>query len=402
MQSRRLDAYADLIVRIGANLQPGQTFFVNALPEHLELVRALSGSAYRSGASYVDVRYSDPHVRRAQIALGPQDALTHSPNWQVGRATAFEGNAIASITGEAEPELLSDLDQERVGKARMLAVVERALKIQNDRAVNWTIAAFANAGWAEQVFGEPDVERLWEAIAATVRLDEPDPVAAWREHTARLQARCRDLDALRLDALQFQGPGTDLTVGLLPESRWIGGGIETRDGVPHVPNLPTEEVFTCPDWRRTEGTVRSTRPLALGGTIVRDLELAFTRGEAVDVKAATGLETVRAQLKTDEFANRLGEVALVDGSSRVGQTGITFFNTLFDENATCHIAWGSAVLFAAPELARLTPDETRGRGANVSAVHTDFMIGGPDVMVDGITGDGRRVPILREDAWQLT
>jgi len=398
----RLDAYADLIVRVGANLQPGQTFFVNALPEHLELARALTRSAYRAGAAYVDVRYSDPHVRRAQIELGPEDALTHSPDWQVERAAGNEGNAIGSIAGEAEPELLSDLDQERVGKSRMIAVVERALRIQNNRAVNWTIAAFPNEGWAEQVFGEPDVERLWEAIAATVRLDEADPVAAWREHTARLQARCQDLDALGLDSLHFHGPGTDLIVGLLPESRWIGGGIETRDGVSHVPNLPTEEVFSCPDWRRTEGTVRSTRPLALGGTIVRDLELTFSHGDAVDVKAATGLDAVRAQLQTDEFAKRLGEVALVDGSSRVGQTGITFFNTLFDENAACHIAWGSAVLFSAPELAVLTPDETRDRGANVSAVHTDFMIGGPDVTVDGITGDGGRVPILREDVWQLS
>jgi aminopeptidase len=398
----RIDVYADLIVRVGANLQPGQTFFVNALPEHRELARALARSAYDAGASYVDVRYSDPHVRRAQIELGPADALTHSPDWQVERAGAIEGNAIASIAGEAEPELLSDLDQERVGKSRMIAVAERALEIQNDRAVNWTIAAYPNAGWAEQVFGEPDVERLWRAIAATVRLDEPDPVVAWREHTARLQARCRELDALRLDALHFEGPGTDLTVGLLPQSRWVGGGIETRAGIPHVPNLPTEEVFTCPDWRRTEGAVRSTRPLALGGTIVRDLELTFAGGEAVDVKAATGLDAVRGQLETDAFARRLGEVALVDGSSRVGQTGITFFNTLFDENASCHIAWGSAVLFSAPELAGLTPDETRERGANVSAVHTDFMIGGPDVTVDGITGDGRRVPILREDVWQLT
>jgi len=398
----RFDAYADLIVRVGANLQPGQTFFVNALPEHLELVRVLARSAYRAGASYVDVRYTDPHVRRAQIELGPEDTLTHSPDWLVERAAALEGNAVASIAGEAEPELLADLDQERVGKSRMVAVVERALEIQNKRAVNWTIAAFPNEGWAEKVFGEPDVGRLWEAIAATVRLDDPDPVAAWREHTARLLARCRDLDALELDALHFQGPGTDLTVGLLPESRWIGGGIETREGVPHVPNLPTEEVFTSPDWRRTEGTVRSTRPLAMGGTIVRDLELTFAAGEAVDVRATTGLDAVRAELETDAFAKRLGEVALVDGTSRVGQTGITFFNTLFDENATCHIAWGAAVLFSTPELAGLTPDETRARGANVSTVHTDFMIGGPDVTVDGITGDGRRVPILREDVWQLT
>jgi aminopeptidase len=283
-----------------------------------------------------------------------------------------------------------------------VTVNERSLKIQNARALNWTIAAYPNAGWAEQVFGEPDVERLWDAIAITVRLDEADPVEAWREHTNRLRARCAQLDALGLDALHFEGPGTDLTVGLLPESRWVGGGTETRDGIAHVPNLPTEEVFSAPDWRRTEGTVRSTRPLALGGTIVRDLELTFANGEAIEVLASSGADAVRGQLDTDEFARRLGEVALVDGTSRVGQTGITFFNTLFDENATCHLAWGSAIMLAAPELAGLTPDETRERGANLSSVHTDFMVGGPEVAVDGITTDGNRVPILREDVWQLS
>jgi len=398
----RIDAYADLIVRVGANVQPGQTFFVNALPEHVELVRALARAGYRAAAAYVDVRYADPHVNRARIELAPEDSLTHSPEWLVERATALEGAAIASIAGEAEPELLADLDQGRVGRTRPIAVIERALKAQNERAVNWTIAAYPSAGWAEQVFGEPDVERLWDAIAMTVRLDEADPVAAWREHAARMKARCAQLDELALDALHFEGPGTDLTVGLMPESRWIGGGIETRDGIAHIPNLPTEEVFTAPDWRRTEGTVRSTRPLALGGTVVNDLELTFTGGEAVNVQASSGADAVRGQMGTDEFASRLGEVSLVDGTSRVGQTGLTFFNTLFDENATCHIAWGSAIMYSAPELAGLSPDETRARGANLSNVHTDFMVGGPEVAVDGITKDGRRVPILREDVWQLT
>jgi aminopeptidase len=400
--SERIDAYADLIVRIGANVQPGQTFFVNALPEHVDLARALARSGYRAGASYVDVRYSDPHVQHARIALAAEDTLTHSPDWAVDRADASEGAALAAIAGEAEPELYADLDQERVGKTRPVTVIEHAVKIQNARAVNWTIAAYPNAGWAEQVFGEPDVERLWEAVAMAVRLDEADPVEAWREHTRRMRARCAQLDALALDALHFDGPGTNLTVGLLPESRWVGGGTETRDGIAHVPNLPTEEVFTVPDWRRTEGTVRATRPLALGGTIVRDLELTFANGDAVEVVASSGADAVRGQLDTDEFARRLGEVALVDGTSRVGQTGITFFNTLFDENATCHLAWGSAIMLSAPGLAGLTPDETRERGANVSNVHTDFMVGGPEVAVDGITRDGNRVPILREDVWQLS
>jgi aminopeptidase len=397
----RLDRYADLIVRVGANVQPGQTFFVNALVEHTELARALTRAAYRAEARYVDVRYDDQHIRRAMIEFASDAVLEGSPGWQLERIAYLRGNALASIAGESEPELLADLDQQRVGKARPLEAAKRLLEILNATRVNWTIAALPSANWAEQVFGEPDVERLWEAIAMTVRLDEPDPVAAWRAHTDRLRRRCKSLDELGLDALRFRGPGTDLTIGLLPESRWIGGGIETADGIAHVPNLPTEEVFTTPDWRRTEGTVRSTRPLALGGTIVRDLELRFEGGRAVEVKASSGADTVQAQLHSDEWADRLGEVALVDGESRVGKTGLTFFNTLFDENATCHIAYGAAVMFSAPDLAALEPEELRERGANVSSMHTDFMVGGPEVAVDGITRDGQEIPLLRADVWQL-
>ena len=398
----RLDRYADLIVRVGANVQPGQTLFVNAGPEHVELVRAMARSAYRAGAAYVDVRYADQHVRRAMIELGPDEALTASPSWLVERAAALEGNAIVMVAGEAEPELLADLDQERVGRAVPIEIIEKMLQIQNTRGVNWTIAAFPSAGWAEQVFGEPDVERLWSAIAATVRLDETDPVEAWRDHSARLRARCTQLDKLALDALHFEGPGTDLQIGLLPESRWNGGGLDTVRGIPHIPNLPTEEVFTAPDARRTDGTVRSTRPLSLGGTVVRDLAMTFSNGEIVELTASSGEDAVRGQLSTDAFAKRLGEVALVDGESRVGKQGITFLNTLFDENATCHIAYGAAVMFSVPDLVGLGPDELRERGVNVSSVHTDFMIGGPEVAVDGITRAGGRIPLLREDVWQLS
>jgi aminopeptidase len=397
----RLSKYADLIVRIGANVQPGQTVFVNTLVEHAPLTRAIVESAYRAGARFVDVQYIDIHARRAFIEHAAEDDLTHTHPWGLLRAESLDGAALIMIAGDPEPTLLADLDQRRVGMTRSVAALEAQLKAQNGRTVNWTIAAYPTDGQAAQVFGEPDVERLWTAFATATRLDQDDPVAAWRTHTDKLRARCRQLDDQGFDAIHFAGPGTDLTVGLVPGARWTGGGIETVGGIKHVANLPTEEVFNTPDWRRTEGTVRSTRPLALGGTIVTDLEMRFENGKAVEVTASAGAEAVKAQMDVDDFGTALGEVALVDGESAVGKTGITFYDTLFDENATCHIAYGSAVTFGIEGLDDLSPDERRERGINVASVHTDFMIGGPQVAVDGITKDGGRVPILREDVWQL-
>jgi aminopeptidase len=396
-----MDPYAELIVRVGANVQPGQTVFVNGLVEHAPLVRAIARAAYDAGARFVDITYGDVHGRKAFIEHAAEDDLTHTQPWQLARAEGYAGNALIMIAGDPEPELMQDLDQGRVGKARAVEAVKTQLKAQNERLVNWTIAAFPTAGQAQQVFGEPDVDRLYDAFAKAVRLDDPDPVGAWRAHSEKLHARCRVLDEHAFDAVHFSGPGTDLTVGLYKGARWSGGGLETVGGIRHVANMPTEEVFNAPDWRRTEGTVRSTRPLALGGTIVRDLEMRFEKGECVEVRASSGAEAVRAQMGVDDFGKRLGEVALVDGESRVGQQGITFFDTLFDENATCHIAYGSAVTFGIDGIDDLSPDELRERGINVASVHTDFMIGGPEVAVDGITADGKTVPILREDVWQL-
>ena len=393
----RLERYAELGVRVGANVAEGQVVFVMARDvTHAPLIRALARAAYRAGARYVDVSYADAHVRKAMIESAPDDVLEWAPAWQVERITAMgaERAAMLATTGDPEPELLADLDGERVGRARPKAIAEVAMQQLRERTVNWSGLAFPNEGWAEQVFGEPDVERLWEAVAFATRLDEPDPPAAWHEHMSRLEGRAAALNALELDALRFRGPGTDLTIGLLERSRFAAARFETEWGRSYVPNVPTEEVFTTPDARRTAGTVRSTQPLALLGQIVRGLELQFANGRIVDVRAEAGADLVRGQLELDESAPFLGEVALVDGTSRVGQTGITFFDTLYDENATCHIAYGMGI----PQGVEGEPG---GDGFNLSSVHTDFMIGGPEVEVDGVTRDGRDVPILRDDVWQL-
>jgi len=374
-------------------VQKGQTVFIGAIVQHAPLVRALARAAYRAGARYVDVRYRDEHVRRAMIELGPDAALSLTPEWVKMLYHAQAGQALLGTTGDPEPELMADLDGERVGRARMTEAIEIIRAQMVDRSINWSGVAFPNEGWATRVFGEPDLERLWKAVAFCTRLDEADPVEAWRAHMARLESRAAKLTELNLDAIHYTGPGTDFTVGLLPTARWMSALFHTASGIEYVPNMPTEEIFTTPDRRRAEGTIRSSRPLALVGDLVEGLEFTVRDGKIVEVRADKGADVVRGQLATDENAAYFGELALVDGSSRVGQTGITFFDTLYDENATCHIAYG----FGVPEVFDGEPDENM----NVSTVHTDFMVGGPELNVDGITKDGARIPILREDQWQL-
>ncbi|MDP9482783.1 MAG: aminopeptidase [Chloroflexota bacterium] len=395
-----LDRYAEFVVRVGVNVQTGQDVHVSALVEHAPIARAIAEQAYRAGARRVVVDYGDMHVRRSAIEHAPEDGLgTHYP-YELERISLWrdQGVALIYLTGNPDPDVLDGLDPIRIAALPSKPLAAAFGDIIEH--VPWTAVAAPNEGWASQIFGEPDMDRLWAAVAVATRLDTPDPVAAWREHLATLSERATALDTLAIDTIRFQGPGTDLTVGLLPGSRWLGGSTRTPAGIEFVPNIPTEEVFTTPDWRRTEGHVRITEPLVLASTRVEGLRLRFSAGRIVEAEADRGVELVRAELDRDPRAPFLGEVALVDRSSRVRQAGVVFHDALYDENVGCHIAYGTAYTEAVPGTEDLSREERIAQGVNAALVHTDVTIGGPEVSVDGILADGTVVPIIRDDQFQ--
>ena len=395
-----LRAYARLVVRAGVNLEPGQELLVEAQLDHAPLARAIAEEAYGAGARFVDVRFGDPYIRRALALGGPDDALGWTPPWVVSRIerAAEIGGAVIGISDSSYADVFEGVDGERLAAARMRDFERTWLRVVTGAHVSWSLIAFPTERWAREALGEPDLDRLWDAVAHALRLREADPAAAWEKRLDELEARARALSERGFAAIRYRGPGTELEVGLIEGARWIAGRERTRSGREFVANLPTEEVFTTPHRLRAEGTIRSSMPLSLRGKVIEGLELRLADGEIVEARAERGEDVLRAEIATDDGARRLGEVALVDDSSRVGETGVVFRNTLFDENAASHIAFGSGIGWAVDHLDGDSPEQL---GVNDSATHVDFMVGSPDLEIDGIEPGGAAVPLLREGRWQL-
>jgi aminopeptidase len=390
---------AALAVELGANVQPGQIVTVGADHGQYELARAIADSSYKRGAKFVDVQYFDPYVKRARIAYAAEDTLDFVPSWFSYRMLAIGDQHAAriSLAGPTATGLLDDLDPERAGRDQ-LPFTKEILTVIAGRTTNWTVVPCPTQPWASLVFpdlpAEEALDRLWEQVAHVCRLDEPDPVAAWEERAAALNEAAARLNERRFHALHFEGPGTDLTLGLLPTSTFHAAQEETVDGIVHLANLPTEEVYATPDPARADGKVRSTKPLVLAdGTIIRGLEVRFEGGRAVEIEAEQGAGVMRGRAAFDWGASRLGEVALVDREGRIGRLGTVFYNTLLDENAASHIALGDG------SDEGLSEEDRQHR--NHSSIHIDFMIGGTDVAVAGIGADGTRTPVLVDGVWQI-
>jgi aminopeptidase len=400
MDETTLARFAALAVEFGANVQPGQIVSISGTPGKEPLVRAIAAHAYRRGAKFVDVAWFDPWVKRARIEHAADDTLEYVPPWYGERMLAMgrERAANISLSGPSAPGLLDDLDPVRAGRDRLPSIKESG-EVINRRELNWTILPGPNPAWADLVHPELEpaerLPRLVEQLVHVLRLDEADPVAAWTARMDTLVGVAERLTARGFDALHYRGEGTDLTVGLIPGMRWVAARFETAGGIPHRPNLPSEEVFSSPDPQRVDGHVRSTKPLVLSdGTVVRDLRVEFAGGRVTNLEASSAQDTMRTIIAHDEGAARLGEVALVDGEGRIGALDTVFYDTLLDENAASHLALGRAFPF-------LAPDEQTGARLNESDIHIDFMIGSPELEISGVTREGDEVPVLAGGRWRI-
>ena len=408
-----LDKYAELIVKVGINLQKGQKLVMNGksftrgVPlDAAPLVRRIAEHAYKAGAPFVDILWDDAQVALTRLNHSTKANIEEYPAWRTEGIyrTISDGGALFTLYAE-DPDLFKDADPDLVSKAqrtmeRNLAPVMDLLSLN---AFNWSLTSVPVAGWAKKVFPEKDTQQaiddLWQMIFTLCRLDRDDPVKAWEEHIAGLASRSDYLNNKAYDALHYRGPGTDLTIGMPKGHIWRSARVTSTKGIAYVANLPTEEVFSMPDKNRAEGTVKAALPLSYSGRLIEDFSVTFKGGRAVKVEAKKGQDTLQNLIESDEGAARLGEVALVPQSSPIAQTGILFYNTLFDENAASHIALGRAYQETIQGGEEMSPEEFEAAGGNKSIVHVDFMIGSKEMDIDGLTADGKAEPIMRQGEW---
>ncbi len=402
-----LDKYAELTVKSGLNIRKGQQVLITAPLEAVDLVRRITHHAYKAGASLVTTLYNDEQATLMRFTDGDDSAFDSAAGWLFnGMAEAFRdgGCARLGIIGE-NPALLSGQDIDKVARANRARSIayKPAVEQITTFATNWCIISAATVSHARSVFpGLADdlaLAKLWEAIFKCTRADQPDPVAAWAAHNAALHARVLKLNDKRFAALAYKGPGTDFVLGLADDHEWAGGASMAKNGIMCNPNIPSEEVFTMPHRERVDGVVRSTKPLSYQGTFIDGIEVTFEKGRIVKGTAAKGAEVFKKMIETDDGAARLGEVALVPHSSPISASGLVFNETLYDENAACHIAVGQAYSQNLKDCADLSADERKAKGMNSSLVHVDWMIGSGELDVDGVAKDGKREPLMRKGEW---
>jgi aminopeptidase len=401
-----LGSYADLIVHIGLNVRAGQKLLVRAPIQSAPVVHKVTESAYRAGARLVDVLYGDENLTLARFEHAPRDSFEEFPVWRANliEEYAANGDAILSIYAE-NPDLLKDQDRSLVSLTYNTASKHSQGYLQyiQRNAMNWCVVSVPIPSWAGKVF--PDAatgkceEKLWDAIFEVTRLKMDDPIAAWKDHVEQLEKRSVYLNNKQYHELHYQGPGTDLRLGLPEGHIWVSGRNQAQNGISFIANLPTEEIFTLPHRERAEGVVSSTRPLPHGGNLIEDFSLTFENGRVVKATAARGEELLQKMIETDEGAARLGEIALLPNSSPISQSGILFYNTLFDENAASHLALGNAYQFTLRGGANMDTGAFMAAGGNHSLIHEDFMIGSGRLSIDGISQDGTVEPVMRDGEW---
>jgi aminopeptidase len=403
---RKLDRLAEVAVRAGLGLAPGQELLVTATLDAVALARRIAGHAYQAGASLVTTLFSDEQSALIRFRNGTESSFDAAPSWLYeGMARAYQSGAARLAIAGNDPSLLSAENPEHVSRANRATskAYRPALELIAGHAINWTIVASATPEWAAAVFpnlppGEA-LAKLWDAIFTASRADRPNPLAAWKTHDASLRARANRMNEKRYAALHFRGPRTDLRVGLADDHLWLGGGTIARNGNYCIPNIPTEEIFTTPHKDRVEGRVTSTKPLSHQGTLIEEISMRFEGGRIVEAHAARGEQVLQRMIETDDGARRLGEVALVPHSSPIASSGLLFMNTLFDENAACHIALGQAYSTCVKDGDNMKPEELAARGANTSLIHVDWMIGSHRIDVDGVSAAGDLEPVLRAGEW---